>query len=171
MKDAHLHNLHSNAYNGALGGFGSQPNVMNTRFGHFRGPNMGHFKADTRIYENPGYTQQRTFYGLRGFGGASAYQFRSVRSKQAWACAHTHKVHYAKGLCQNCYLAGYYRDRKSRQQMQAKAEPGNAMEPAAPALAQDHDQEEPQDQLQIGVSNSQNPPQTEQVALQQKEEQ
>ena len=80
---------------------------------------------------------------MRGLGGAPGYHYRTVRSKQAWACTHTHKVHYAKGLCQNCYLAGYYRDRKQRQQEQAKAEPAIATEQAAAKPNQERLRNEP----------------------------
>ena len=37
------------------------------------------------------------------------------KTKKAWACEHTDKLHYSKGMCQNCYLAKYYRDRKEGQ--------------------------------------------------------
>ena len=37
------------------------------------------------------------------------------KTKKAWACPHTDKLHYSKGKCQNCYLAQYYQDRKERQ--------------------------------------------------------
>ena len=33
---------------------------------------------------------------------------RVGRTKKAWACSHSDKLHYSKGLCQNCYLATYY---------------------------------------------------------------
>ena len=39
---------------------------------------------------------------------------QSRRTKKAWACQHTNKLHYSKGLCQNCYLANYYRERKAK---------------------------------------------------------
>ena len=39
---------------------------------------------------------------------------RSGRTKKAWACHHRNKLHYSKGLCQNCYLANYYRERKAK---------------------------------------------------------
>ena len=40
---------------------------------------------------------------------------RISKTKKAWACEHTDKLHYSKGMCQNCYLAKYYRDRKDAQ--------------------------------------------------------
>ena len=33
---------------------------------------------------------------------------RRGRTKKAWACRHSNRLHYSKGLCQNCYLAKYY---------------------------------------------------------------
>ena len=33
---------------------------------------------------------------------------RRGRTKKAWGCPHKDKLHYSKGLCQNCYLAKYY---------------------------------------------------------------
>lgn len=29
------------------------------------------------------------------------------RNKKAWKCEHRNKMHYAKGLCQNCYHTLY----------------------------------------------------------------
>ncbi len=34
---------------------------------------------------------------------------RRGKTKKAWACPHTDKLHYSKGQCQNCYLAKYYK--------------------------------------------------------------
>lgn len=45
---------------------------------------------------------------------------RSGRTKKAWACQHNNKLHYSKGLCQNCYLANYYRKRKARNLLTAQ---------------------------------------------------
>lgn len=39
---------------------------------------------------------------------------RRGRTKKAWACIHREKLHYSKGLCQNCYLSRYYRQRKEQ---------------------------------------------------------
>jgi len=39
---------------------------------------------------------------------------RRGRTKKAWACQHSEKLHYSKGLCQNCYLSRYYRTRKEQ---------------------------------------------------------
>jgi hypothetical protein len=39
---------------------------------------------------------------------------RRGRTKKAWACSHDDRLHYSKGLCQNCYLAKYYRNRKEK---------------------------------------------------------
>lgn len=36
---------------------------------------------------------------------------RLGRTKKAWACAHTRKTHYSKGLCKYCYLNAYYKHR------------------------------------------------------------
>ena len=36
---------------------------------------------------------------------------RLGRTKKAWLCSHTRKVHYSKGLCKYCYLANYYKNR------------------------------------------------------------
>ena len=30
----------------------------------------------------------------------------------AWACKHTDKLHYGKGLCGNCYHLAYYHKRR-----------------------------------------------------------
>ena len=38
---------------------------------------------------------------------------RIGRTKKAWACPHPYKLHYSKGLCQNCYLSKYYHDKKA----------------------------------------------------------
>jgi len=32
---------------------------------------------------------------------------RLGRDKKAWKCEHTDKIHYARGLCQNCYHTLY----------------------------------------------------------------
>ena len=39
---------------------------------------------------------------------------RGNKSKMASECAHTDRPHYSSGLCQNCYLAQYYKKRKEK---------------------------------------------------------
>jgi hypothetical protein len=40
--------------------------------------------------------------------------------KNAWECEHKTKKHYSKGMCQNCYLANYYRERKIKASLKPK---------------------------------------------------
>lgn len=44
------------------------------------------------------------------------------KAKMASKCIHTNKSHYSNGLCQNCYLAQYYRKRKEKQMIKQKLE-------------------------------------------------
>ena len=50
---------------------------------------------------------------------------RTGRTKKAWACGHDNKLHYSKGLCQNCYLANYYQERKAKNTLKTKKPKGD----------------------------------------------
>lgn len=55
---------------------------------------------------------------------------RSGRTKKAWACPHNFRIHYSKGLCQNCYLASYYQERKAKKQLKPRKAKGGTLSSA-----------------------------------------
>jgi hypothetical protein len=61
---------------------------------------------------------------------------RRGRTKKAWACQHSEKLHYSKGLCQNCYLSRYYRTRKE-QKKRKEQEAAKLRENMSNAVKQD----------------------------------
>lgn len=71
---------------------------------------------------------------------------RIGRTKKAWACQHSNKLHYSKGLCQNCYLAKYYRERKEeKRKKELRAEQKNELA------------KEAQEQAPVEITESENP--------------
>ena len=53
--------------------------------------------------------------GCSNQGGVSCNSFRldGKVKKRAWACKHSDKLHYGKGLCSNCYHLAYYHKRRA----------------------------------------------------------
>jgi len=39
---------------------------------------------------------------------------KAGREKKSWLCPHTHKVHYARGKCRNCYLKFYHKEQLNK---------------------------------------------------------
>ena len=57
-------------------------------------------------------------------GSAAPMETFQRIKKRAWACQHSEKQHYGKGMCSNCYhLAYYYQRRRLAQDKQSPSQP------------------------------------------------